>query len=85
MESLVRGGPGVDAFESVAGLTADTGIGITAGVLPRQIHAGRVVHPSINVRRREKAPTNFDSIHARPLFSEHNTSSLAAAFIPSPA
>jgi hypothetical protein len=27
-----------------------------------EIHVGRVVHPSINGRRREKVPTNFESI-----------------------
>jgi hypothetical protein len=38
------------------------GVGIPVGVLPQQIHAGRVVHPSINGRRREKVPTNIESI-----------------------
>ena len=33
--------------------------------MPQQIHAGRVVHPFINVRRREKAPTNFESMQSR--------------------
>jgi hypothetical protein len=36
-------------------------VGIPAGVLPQQIHVGRVVHPLISGRRREKVPSNFKS------------------------
>jgi hypothetical protein len=38
------------------------GVGIPDGVLPQQIHVGRVVHPFISGRCREKVPTNFTSI-----------------------
>jgi hypothetical protein len=41
------------------------GVGIPDGVLPQQIHVGRVVHPLISGRRRQKVPTNFDSMQSR--------------------
>jgi hypothetical protein len=41
------------------------GVGIPVGILPQQIHVGGVVHPLISGRRREKVPTNFESMQSR--------------------
>jgi hypothetical protein len=40
-------------------------VGIPVGILPQQIHVGRVLHLPMNVRRRKKVPTYFDPRRCR--------------------